>query len=153
MEAKKTTALTVFTLSSLITLFLIPVSIQAQQSRGVILAGYNHQPPVRTSGSGFVTVTYQKDTLRVKGEFSDLKGFYRGAYIMVGEKGEAGNMLFRLKVEANEERTGGVIKARDNLFPLSDIQKNLLKKGDLFINISSTQHTRGELRGQIPPLG
>lgn len=124
----------------------------SQQSRQIILGGYNHKPPVKTSGSGVVTVTFKQDTLRVKGDFSDLKGPYRGAYIMVGEKGETGNMLFRLKVEPNEERTGGVIKARDNAFPLNDVQKPLLRNGELYINITSSNHSRGELRGQIPPI-
>ena len=124
----------------------------SQQSRKIILAGYHHEPPVRTPGSGVVTVTFHHDTLSVKGDFSDLTSPCRGAYIMVGEKGEAGNMLFRLKINPNEDRTGGVLKAGENAFPLNDVQKPLLQKGDLYINITTSNHSRGELRGQIPPM-
>src|SRR5699024_487009 len=123
-----------------------------QQSRIIILAGYHQEPPVSTSGSGVVTVAFHHDTLSVSGDFSDLTSPYRGAYIMVGEKGEFGNMLFRLKVNPNEDRTGGVLNAGENAFFLSDVQKPLLRKGELYINITSRNHSRGELRGQIPPM-
>lgn len=145
------------TLFALLGLLLLSATLEphpaySQQSRQIMLAGYNHEPPVSTSGSGMVTVSFKKDTLRVEGDFSDLTSRYRGAYVMVGEKGEAGNMLFRLNVEPNEDRTGGMIKAEDNAFPLNDAQKPLLKKGELYINITSNDHARGELRGQIPPI-
>lgn len=129
-----------------------PQPAYSQQSRQVIIAGYNHEPPVRTSGSGVVTVSFKNDTLRVNGDFSDLTSAYRGAYIMVGKKGMPGNMLFRLNVEPNDDRTGGVLKARDNAFFLNDVQKPLLKNGELYINVTSTNHSTGELRGQIPPM-
>lgn len=124
----------------------------AQQAHKIILAGYNHSPTVSTSGSGMATVRFENDTLRVKGDFEDLVGAFRGAYIMIGEKGEAGNMLFRLEVEVNEERTGGVIKPKDNAFTLNEAQIPLLKNGELYINVTSYEHTGGELRGQIPPM-
>lgn len=124
----------------------------AQQAHKIILAGYNHSPSVSTTGSGIATVSFENDTLRVKGDFKNLVEAFRGAYIMVGEKGRAGNMLFRLKVEVNEERTGGVIKPKDNAFTLNDAQKPLLKDGELFINITSYEHASGELRGQIPGM-
>lgn len=136
----------------LILMSLGPKQTSAQQYKTITLAGYNHEPPVRTSGSGSATIGLKNDTLRVKGDFSHLIGSYRGAYIMVGEKGEPGNMLFRLKVEVNEERTGGVIKAKDNAFALSDAQKPLLQKGEFYLNITSTKYSKGELRGQIPPM-
>lgn len=137
---------------ALISMSFGPRQAYSQQSRTITLAGYNHEPPVRTSGSGGATITFKDDTLRVEGDFSDLTGTYRGAYIMVGEKGEPGNMLFRLKTEVNEERTGGIIKAEDNVFVLNDAQKPLLEKGEFYINITSTKYSRGELRGQIPPM-
>lgn len=127
--------------------------IRAQQSVKITLAGYNHTPPVSTSASGLVTVELQKDTLKVEGEFSNLENWYHGAYIHAGKKGERGNQLIRLKAEVNEERTGGNFKRKDNSFVLNEAQKVLLKKGELYINISSYDHKGGEIRGQIPPMG
>lgn len=135
-------------------LFLIyGQEISAQQSVKVTLTGYNHKPPVSTSASGLITVEFQKDTLKVQGEFSNLKNWYHGAYIHAGKKGERGNQLFRLKAEVNEERTGGILKRKNNSFVLNEAQKELLKKGELYINISSYDHKGGEIRGQIPPMG
>lgn len=143
-------------LTLLITLlFCLSINIEkstAQQAHKIILAGYNHSPSISTSGSGMATVSFKNDTLRVKGDFKNLVDAFRGAYIMVGEKGEAGNMLFRLEVEVNEERTGGLIKPKNNAFTLNDAQKPLLKNGELFINITSYEHPSGELRGQIPGM-
>ncbi|SHG20245.1 CHRD domain-containing protein [Fodinibius roseus] len=145
------------TLCALFVLLLLSVTLDpqpayAQQARQIMLAGYNHEPPVSTPGTGLVIVSFKQDTLRVKGDFSDLTSPYRGAYVMIGEKEESGNMLFRLNVEPSEDRTGGEIKARDNAFFLNDAQKPLLKKGELYINITTSNHTSGELRGQIPPM-
>lgn len=149
---KLKSALFVFLGLLLLSVMLESQLVYSQQSRQLMLAGYNHEPPVSTSGSGVVTVSFKQDTLRVDGDFSDLTSPYRGAYVMVGEKGETGNMLFRLKVEPIEDRTGGIIKGKDNAFPLNNAQKPLLKNGELYINVTSSNHSQGELRGQIPPM-
>ncbi|HLR31985.1 MAG TPA: CHRD domain-containing protein [Fodinibius sp.] len=130
----------------------LPQWANAQQSRDVILGGYNYEPAVRTSGSGMVTVTLREDSLYVKGDFSNLTSSYRGAYIMVGKKGQTGNMLFRLNALPNEEKTGGVFNTEKNTFALNDAQKQLLENGQFYIAITSWDHPHGELRGQIPPM-
>ncbi len=125
---------------------------QAQQTKTIMIAGYKHSPSVPTSGSGIITVSFHKDTLRVKGQFSDLTSQYTGGYIMIGKEGESGNMLFRLKTELNDQKTGGTIKQKENTFTLSEAQKPLLQNGELYINITSADHRKGELRGQIPAI-
>lgn len=132
---------------------LMPAQSYAQQSAQITLAGYKHSPPVPTNGDGFVTVELNNDTLKVHGEFSDLTSWYSGAYIMVGEKGETGNQLFRLKGAVGDKRTEGTFAADENTFPLKPAHKELLQAGELYINIASGEYRRGELRGQIPPLG
>jgi hypothetical protein len=142
--------LSTFLLTTVVCLSMQPKTAEAQQDKRIILAGYKHSPSVATSGSGLVTVSVKNDTLRVNGEFSDLTSTYEGAFIMVGKKGEYGNMLFRLQADLNEQQNGGVIKKKANTFALSEAQKPLLKKGELYINITSADHENGELRGQIP---
>jgi hypothetical protein len=127
--------------------------VKAQQSKKIILAGYKHTPPVSTTGSGMATVRLHGDTLTVKGKFEDLSANYSGAYLMVSIRGQGGNQLYRLKVELNEEKTGGKLIGKENQFVLSPAQKALLKKGDLYINISSFENQKGELRGNIGPMG
>ena len=142
---------------SLITAIILLLGIQvqpghSQQSKEIILGGFNHEPAVRTSGSGLATVTFTGNSLRISGDFSNLSSVFRGAYIMIGKKGESGNMLLRLKADLNENRTSGTFKTESNTFKLNDVQKPLLKAGELYINIISSNHSRGELRGQIPPM-
>ena len=137
------------------TILLVGIQVQpsyAQQSKEIILGGFNHEPAVRTSGTGLATITFEGDTLRISGDFSNLSSAFRGAYVMIGKKGESGNMLLRLKAELDDSRTGGTINAESNTFELNDVQKPLLKAGELYINITSSNHSRGELRGQIPPM-
>jgi len=143
----------IFTLLLGILLLNSTTDVKAQQSQKIILAGYKHKPPVSTTGSGMATVTLHGDTLTVKGKFKDLSANYSGAYLMVSIRGQGGNQLYRLKAELNEEKTGGKLIAKENRFVLSPAQKALLKKGDFYINISSFENQKGELRGNIGPLG
>ncbi len=127
--------------------------VKAQQSKKIILAGYKHKPPVSTTGSGLATVTLHGDTLTVKGKFEDLSTNYSGAYLMVSIRGQGGNQLYRLKAKLNEQKTGGKLLGKENRFVLSPAQKALLKKGEVYINISTFDNQRGELRGNIGPMG
>lgn len=122
------------------------------QKAEISLAGYKMKPKVATSGSGLVSVAFRGDTLEVSGDFSDLTGRYSGAYIMVSLKGQAGNQLYKLKAQLNEEKTGGTLKAEQNKIVLSPAAKELLKNGELYITISSFEKQSGELRGDIPPM-
>lgn len=128
-------------------------TVQAQQSKKIILAGYHHKPPVPTTGSGLATVQLYGDTLSVRGKFKDLTGNFSGAYLMVSIRGQGGNQLYRLKADLNNEKTGGTFIREENRFILSPSEKALLKKGDLYINVSSFENQKGELRGNIGPMG
>lgn len=131
----------------------LPQSTYGQKSQEIILAGYNHKPPVSTSGAGLATVKLHGDTLKVEGDFENLTSRFSGAYLMVNLRGQPGNQLYRLKVELNDEKTGGIIKAENNRFELTPAEKKLLLKGELYINITSSDNRKGELRGDIRPMG
>lgn len=130
----------------------LPKQTHAQQSQQIILAGYNHKPPVSTPGSGMATVKLKDDTLKVRGDFDNLSSPFSGAYIMVNLKGQPGNQLYRLKVDLNDKKTGGTLSADKNSFELTPAEKQLLQEGELFINISSANNRKGELRGDIGPM-
>lgn len=147
--------LSVFSVCTLFLLSLalaIPKQVHAQ-SQQVMLAGYKHKPPVRTSGSGTAKVTLKGDTLVVEGDFENLTSQFSGAYLMVSLRGEAGNQLYRLNVQLNGDKTGGTLSAKENRFKLTEGEKELLKKGEIYINITSFDHDTGELRGDIAPMG
>lgn len=132
---------------------VIPLITTAQQSADVYLGGHRMQPKVQTSGSGMVTVTLKNDSLTVEGDFEYLTGNYSGAYIMLDIKGQTGNQLFSLTADLNENKKGGVFRADANRFALSKSERQLLKKGELFIVVTSFDHQAGEIRGDIPAMG
>lgn len=128
---------------------LLPALSLAQQTERIILAGYKLEPAVPTAASGLVVVELKNDSLQISGDFSELSAPFYGAYIMFGEKGEAGNQLFTLNVNLDEDKTSGVLKAEENTFELSPVEKNLLQAGKLYILISSFNHQHGEIGGRI----
>jgi hypothetical protein len=146
------TVLVCLVFASSITLIL-PQQMYGQKSQQIILAGYNHKPPVSTPGSGMATINLKGDSLKVQGDFDNLTSPFSGAYLMVNLKGQPGNQLYRLKTKLNEEKTGGTLNAEENSFELTPAEKKLLQEGDLYINISSTENRKGELRGDIGPMG
>lgn len=135
------------------TMLITPQATQAQQTKRVLLGGHKFDPPVATTGSGAVTVELKNDTLRVHGEFSDLTTNFSGAYIMLMMRDGPGNQIYRLKVNLNEDKTGGTLDAKENAFVLGKGQLELLKAGELFINIATFDNRGGEIMGMIPPMG
>lgn len=133
--------------------FILPQQVQAQQSTEVLLAGYKMEPRVGTTGSGLATIERSGDTLRVHGEFSDLMSPYSGAYIMGEIMGKSGNVIYRLNAELKEGKKAGVFKKEENTFVLSPAQKKMLREGQLFLTVATNDHSRGEIRAKIPPLG
>lgn len=141
-----------FTIFTVFLILISTVSAQGQQTREVMLAGYKMEPRVGTGASGLVTIHLHKDTLSVKGGFTDLMSKFYGAYIMGEIRGQAGNVIFKLKADLNENKTGGRFKPGENSFALSAAHKKLLNKGKLFITVASWDHQRGEIRAKIPPM-
>jgi len=109
-------------------------------------------PSVRTAASGTAEVYVESDTLYVSGTFSDLSGHYWAAFVHYGAEGEEGNRMFRLTAELNEEKDGGTFSFEENKFQLRELQREALREGNLYINISSDRYQEGEIRGQIPNL-
>ncbi len=136
----------------LIILLLTSLPLLAQVTAEVTLAGYNHRPIVHTPAAGLIQVTFENDSLYVEGEFSDLRGYYWAAYIHYGEPGKSGHRMFRLKAELGDDKHSGVFRKEDNAFDLTEAQLDALRKGHLYINISSNRFQHGEIRGQIPMM-
>ncbi|CAN5119590.1 hypothetical protein BH23BAC3_BH23BAC3_33100 [soil metagenome] len=140
-----------FTIIPIISLFTA-LPLVAQVTVEVTLAGYNHRPIVHTPATGFIQVTFENDSLYVEGEFFDLRGSYWASFIHYGEPGKSGHRMFRLKAELGEDKHSGVFRKEDNAFKLTEAQMDALRKGHLYINISSSRFQHGEIRGQIPMM-
>ncbi len=134
-------------------LFFTIDDIHAQTTYPVMLSGLEQVPPVRTPATGEFEVYVESDTLYVRGQFSDLRGHYWSAFVHYGAVGEEGNRLFRLSPdELNEEQNAGTFIFEDNKFHLRELQREALREGNMYINISSNRNQEGEIRGQIPTM-
>jgi hypothetical protein len=129
------------------------LSATAQSKYEIMLSGLEKSPQVRTPATGIIEVWFESDTLYISGKFSDLRDYYWAGHIHYGRRGEEGNRLFRLKpTDLNEEKTSGAFDPEENKFHLRPAQREALRDGHLYINISSYRHQQGEIRGQIPSM-
>jgi hypothetical protein len=131
--------------------FMISVPpAQAQDTLKIVANGTQSVPPVSTNGSGIFTLIKTEDSLTVKGTFEELAGYYTGAYIQMAEKGESGNVIYRMTAsDLNEDHTSGRLKAEKNTFHVPDNIEEFYRDNMLYINVASNPHPDGEIRGQI----
>ena len=124
----------------------------AQRKYYINLTGLEEVPRVRTPAMGQMAVWLEEDSLHVSGEFENLKGHYLASYIHYGEHGERGNRIFDLNATLSENQKSGTFRKEENIFHLNASLRAALANGHLYLNIASSQHQHGEIRGQIPPI-
>ena len=120
------------------------------------LAGYNEIPVVTSSGHGEVLVELDGTTLTVSGAFDDLDAPFDatvagGAHIHLAMAGRTGGVAQFLTATLNGTNMGGTFEATDNMFTLSNGAIDTLLQRGMYVNIHSTEHAAGEIRGQVVP--
>lgn len=120
--------------------------MDGQQVFTANLSGDSQVPAVTTDASGMVTVTLKADSIHVEGQFSGLSGNYAASHIHKGAKGENGGPVQPLSPTVNSDNTSGSWKAS---YKLTDSQISALKADSLYINVHSSEHPSGEIRGQL----
>ncbi len=137
-------------LSILLTFMVCIGPVQAQDTLKIVANGTQSVPSVSTNGTGMFTIIKTEDSLTVKGSFEELKGYYTGAYIQMSEKGENGNVIYRLTAgDLNDDHTSGRFKAEKNTFHVPDNIEEFYRDNMLYLNVASNPHPDGEIRGQI----
>lgn len=139
---------------SLLLFLLLSISagVYGQSDARILLAGYKEVPPVPTPASGTVFLKLENDTLKVEGTFSKLASTYWSAGIYYGKDGRRGNMILRLKPTLEEDYTSGSFLPEENSFHLNNYQKEVLRRGELYISISTYKYQQGEIRANIPSM-
>lgn len=107
----------------------------------------NEVPVVRGDALGLVTFLLSEDRkeILIHGVFSNLTGAVTACRIYQGKKDENGTVLLDLTSQV----TGSRLKAA---FPLPPGLLNLAETGVLYINVHTTVHTSGEIRGQLSKM-
>lgn len=121
-------------------------SMEQGQSFSATLEGANEVPAVTTSASGSVTVTLRGDSIHVQGEFSGLSSEYVASHIHKGGEGENGSPIIPLEPTLGSDKLSG---SWDASYPLDESGLSALKADSLYINVHSTEHKSGEIRGQL----
>jgi CHRD domain len=144
---------------------LIPAlggTASAVQLRSEPLAGGNENPPVISEGSGSFRVQTRNGDFRLR---YDIPGEVTAAHIHIGNPGTNGGIVVFLcpTTEVPEcppspgEVTGTIVEGDVLAVPPTIDAGNLDglallgRQGALYVNIHTTAHTSGELRGQIKP--
>jgi len=130
------------------------------------LSGSNEVPPVTTAATGIANFQIypvgHQETLRYQLYLKNISGV-TGAHIHKGKQGENGPVVADLfgtpsmsgppAGKINGLLTAGTLYESKLTGPLAgntiDILVNMIRSGDAYVNVHTTQNQNGELRGQI----
>ena len=120
------------------------------------LTGSQQVLPAMTMASGTVYLDLVGDTLRLMGNFANLRGEFNsnvagGSHIHLGYAGQNGGIQMGLVPTLDTDLRGGVYEMANNTFVLTPEQKTALENRQLYVNIHTTFLGTGEIRGQILP--
>lgn len=121
------------------------------------LLGSNEPKPVYTTGTGAMIFELDEangNELIVTGSFRNLEGDFDGnpaggVHIHAGPAGRNGGIEQTLTPAVDADSKGAVFTAADNTYSLTAAQVDMLGDRMLYINVHSTLHRGGEIRGQI----
>jgi hypothetical protein len=132
-----------------------------------ILSGSNEVPPVTTAASGIANFQIypvgHQETLIYQLYLKNISGV-TGAHIHKGKQGENGPVVADLfgtpstgaYINTGKIKgllTGGTLYESKLTGPLAgntiDILVNMIRSGDAYVNVHTTQNQNGEVRGQI----
>lgn len=120
------------------------------------LSGASEVPSLISSGHGQIIAELSDSTLMVYGRFDDLEdpvatSIAGGLHIHAGLAGQNGPVQFPLDAELDMDSLGGRLAASQNIYDLSGVQVLAAGFRGLYVNVHSTEHEGGEIRGQLLP--
>jgi len=140
----------------LIMLCLLPAFGFAQMTFEAKLTGRSEVTPVATQAYGEIIATLDGNELSVTGYFGGLEGAYDatvagGSHLHIGMTGENGGIAVTLNPTLDIQLQDGTYEEALNTFTLTNDQVDALMARSMYVNIHSTIHPGGELRGQLLP--
>ena len=119
-----------------------------------LLVGSQHVPTLKTRASGSAVVEILGNQLTVSGSFQNLSSpllvsFDNGAHIHFAPVGSRGPHYFNLMATPDDDIDSGRFRAVDNVFDISDTQRDSLRARLGYISVHSENHMPGEIRGQL----
>jgi hypothetical protein len=135
-----------------------PIIFAQNEKYKAKLSGKNEIPPVHSSAKGSASFKSRKDTLKWEINITGLNNA-TGAQLSVGNKSDIGQQVVDLMKLGNSSNTplgimiNGQISAADlggtmQGKSIEDL-KSAMSSGNTYLNILSSDHPQGELRGPI----
>lgn len=130
------------------------LTLSAQTVFVAHLTGRNEVPPVRTMAGGEITLEVKNGQVIVTGNFSNLSSDLVSdpagrAHLHLGYAGQNGGVIVPLTVTADGDLRGGALMANNNTFALTSEINDAIEKRQIYVNIHTTDHPGGEIRGQF----
>lgn len=127
---------------------------ESQYFFNAFLTGMQQGDPVLSMGSGAVVGEIMGNNLTLTGSFNNMNGslateIRNGSHIHLGLAGTNGPIQYELMATQDDDPTSGLYMASDNTFEVLDPLKDLLKQRWFYVNVHSSEHGSGELRGQL----
>jgi len=158
MKLNKTTILALLLLA--VALATPVVAVKQHTNYRAILRGSNQNPPVETNAHGVFIATLSPDgkSLTFKLIVANMENVTM-AHIHIGDSATNGPVVvFLFHTETPVARQDGILS--QGTFTASDFKGSLMGQafsalinaimnGDAYVNVHSTQHPAGEIRGQI----
>lgn len=119
-------------------------------------AGMNEVQPRTSVGNGGFKLELSGNKLTLYGSFDNLTGdiatnIAGGSHLHLAAAGSNGPLNIRLKSLVDSDQKGALYPARINQYVLDNDQIDALLSGGYYVNIHSTAHLSGEVRGQVLP--
>jgi plastocyanin len=117
------------------------------------LSGENEVPNITTAGRGAVLAEIKNDSMYLSGSFI-LEGDFNaavagGAHIHLGMAGQNGAIAAPINVTLGTDSKSGSILVANNRIPMNNVALLTLALRRYYVNIHSTLHASGEIRGQM----
>ena len=165
MQYNKILHLAILT-SALLSLLLVSTTYgnltYAQSKFRAKLDANNEVPPVNSTAEGVANFKVKDDTITTKINITGITDV-SGAHIHAGKKGENGDPIVDLLKTGEKTKTPGGVAIKGN-FTASDFEGSLKGKAlsalqsamgtnQTYVNIKTSDHPDGEIRGQIKVKG
>ena len=127
---------------------------ESQYFFNALLVGSQQVPPIKTRASGSAVVEILGNQLTLSGTFQNLSSpllvsFDNGAHIHFAPVGSRGPHYFNMVPTPDDDIDSGRFRAADNVFQISDTQRDSLRARLGYISVHSEDHMPGEIRGQL----
>ncbi len=129
----------------------------AAMYHAAVFGGSLENPPVNTPAKGLVLLEVNPGSMKMTGSVSGLTtpidtSIAGGAHLHNAYAGQNGPVVMPVKIHPGDDQKSGRMPVMGNHYELTAPGLNVLRLRRGYLNIHTTGHPSGEIRGQVLPL-